>query len=362
MSGGKSGETGQRLVPVQILLDIEKRFTGFPVPTGPFDPSTASQQLLRTYGLPPRPDANRQPLIRETWDKGFGKPLNLQAFTVQPNLVEDTQYRLYRDQVTDMSFEGSHVETSSNWSGAYITANQDRRFLQIWGYWTIPNYLNLPPAAMQGPPGIPYVCANWIGLDGQRLYLDSSLPQMGTVSIRQPDGTTTAQSWMQWWARGVAGSAPVPIGLAVNPGNQVFCVLTAWDPQTVIGVMVNLSTATGTVVMGTSPTVTLPDGSMVQPDIAGSTAEWIMERPRVVGQTTIYNFPDYGETEFDFCLAVESDDVDIFALFNGIPQQLQGARRIRMFQTLTDPARTAFISMPRKLNDTAIRVKYGGFA
>jgi hypothetical protein len=33
-----------------------------------------------------------------------------------------------------------------------------------------------------------------------------------------------------------------------------------------------------------------------------------------------------------------------------------------MFQTLTDPARTAFISMPRKLNDTAIRVKYGGFA
>ena len=87
-----------------------------------------------------------------------------------------------------------------------------------------------------------------------------------------------------------------------------------------------------------------------------------MERPRVVGQTMIYNFPDYGETEFDFCLAVESDDVDIFALFNGIPQQLQGARRIRMFQTLTDPARTAFISMPRKLNDTAIRVKYGGFA
>jgi hypothetical protein len=220
----------------------------------------------------------------------------------------------------------------------------------------------LPPAAMQGPPDIPYVCANWIGLDGQRLYLDSSLPQMGTVSIRQPDGTTTAQSWMQWWARGVANSAPVPIGLAVNPGNQVFCVLTAWDPQTVIGVMVNLSTGTGTVAKGTSPTVTLPDGSMVQPDIAGSTAEWIMERPRVVDQTTIYNFPDYGETEFDFCVAVESDHVDIFSLFNGIPQQLQGARRIRMFQMLTDPARTTFISMPRKLNDTAIRVKYGGFA
>ena len=208
---------------------------------------------------------------------------------------------------------------------------------------------------------IPYVCANWIGLDGQRLYLDSSLPQMGTVSIRQNDGTTTAQSWMQWWARGAASSAPVPLGLAVNPGDQVLCVLTACDPKTVIGVMLNLSTGTGIVAQATSPSVTLPDGSMVRPDIAGATAEWIVERPQVVGQTTIYNFPDYGETEFDCCLAVEGDDVDIVSLFNGIPQQLQGARRTRMFQMLTDPARTAFISMPRKLNDTAIRVKYGGF-
>ena len=53
--------------------------------------------------------------------------------------------------------------------------------------------------------------------------------------------------------------------------------------------------------------------------------------------------------------------MDIFSLFNGTAQELQGARRIRMFSVLANPARTEFISMPRKLNDSSVRVKYGSF-
>jgi hypothetical protein len=366
MSGEQSGRTGFKLVPVQVMEDLEKRFKGFPVPGGRFDPSTASPQLLRKYGLPPRPDTGCQKLLRQAWDRGFGRALRLQEFRFHLDLVEDTQYRLFTDQAVGVSFEGSRFETSSNWSGAYITANQDRQFLQIWGTWTIPGNLQLPPVPQRGPAGIPYICANWIGLDGQRQYLDSSLPQMGTVSIRQADGTTTAQAWIQWWASGVLNSAPLPLGLAVNPGNEVLCVLTAWDPQTVICVMVNLSSNVAMAVQGTAPSVTLPDGTMVRPSIAGATAEWIVERPKVPDpapgqQPTSYNFPDYGEAEFGLCVAVEGDGVDIFSLFNGLPQQLQGARRIRMFDVLSNPARTVFISMPRKLDDTSIRVRYGSF-
>lgn len=361
MSGEQSAESGQKIVPAPILDDLEKRFEGFPVPNEPFNPSTASPQLLRTYGLPPRPDPDSQPLLRQVWNSGFGRRLKLQAFAVERTLVEDTKYRLFRDRLVDTSFEGSRFETSSNWSGAYITANQDRQFLQIWGAWTIPYNLKLPPVPQQGPGGIPYACANWIGLDGQRLYLDSSLPQIGTVSTLQANGTTAAQAWIQWWASESPNAVPLPLELTVNPRDKVLCVLTAWDPRTVVCAMVNLSTNTAMTVQGTAPTVKLPDGSSVQPSIAGATAEWIVERPRIVGRTTTYNFPDYGETEFASCIAVEGDDVDIFSLFGGLPQQLQGARRIRMFEVLTDPARTAFISMPRKLDDTSIRVRYGGF-
>ena len=347
---------------LNIVDDVQKGFHGFPVPSGPFDASLASPALLRRYGLPPRPDPDAQPLLRQVWNRGFGAPLTLQKFPfVRAALVEETRYQTYEIPLSD-----TRVETSSNWSGAYLTANRDKQFLQIWGVWTVPAHLRLPPPPFQGRPGVEYRCATWIGLDGQRLYFDSSLPQIGTSSTLKANGSTTVKAWVQWWARGIANAQPQRLGLAVAPGNQVLAVLTAWDSQSVIFVMVNLSDMSAIAVKGTAPTVNL-DGISATPQIAGATAEWIVERPAipnqplVYGKPPLYNFPDYGCIEFDLCMAVEGESVDIFSLFGGLPQDLQGERLIRMFDVLFNPARTAFISMPRKLNDTAVRVQYGGF-
>ena len=80
--------------------------------------------------------------------------------------------------------------------------------------------------------------------------------------------------------------------------------------------MVNLSTSPPTAVpiMMVAPMVTLPDGSTVQPEIAGATAEWIVERPKVPPQPdqppNRYNFPNYGQSGFDYCVAVAGDRVD----------------------------------------------------
>jgi hypothetical protein len=51
--------------------------------------------------------------------------------------------------------------------------------------------------------------------------------------------------------------------------------------------------------------------------------------------------------------------VDIFSLFNGVPQDLTGARRIRMFDVLGD--RTQYISMASKLDNLTLQTKYGSF-
>ncbi|MDR3530092.1 MAG: G1 family endopeptidase [Rhodopila sp.] len=348
-----------------VVDRLMKQFEGFPVPTGLFDPSTARPYQLRKYGLPPKPDPYRQPLLRQVWDRGFGRPMKLQPFAFSKDvldLLDNVQYRPIPRSLDVIPVGETRIETSTNWSGAYITANQDRQFLQIWGTWTIPDNLQLPPPSRQGPANIPYVCSNWIGLDGQRLYLDSSLPQIGTASTLA-NGITTAQAWTQWWARKNTNTAPLPIGLAVNPGDDVLCVLTAWDPKTVVFVMVNLShpVPVGMAIQG-SPPVQLPGGKTVHPDIAGATAEWILERPKVVGQpTTPCNFPDYGHTKFDLCVAVEGDAVDIFSWSTGLSQVLRGTRLLRMFQMFFDPARTEFISMPTKLDELSVRVKYGGF-
>jgi hypothetical protein len=360
VSAAPAGQSKPENVSDDTIDDLQKRIQGFPVPDGLFDPSIASPALLREYGLPPRPDPSSQPLLRQVWDRGFGAPLTLKEFQFDKGLAEATEYRLQLRQADELPFAETRFETSLNWSGAYITANRNRQFLQIWGIWRVPDNLRLPPAPFQGPVGVDYICSNWIGLDGQRLYFDSSLPQIGTSStLPAGGGPTTAQAWIQWWARGM-DTVPVPLGLAVAPGNQVLSVLTAWDPQTVTLVMVNLSTMQAQAVEATAPMVKL-DGTMATPQIAGATAEWIVERPRIPGKKELYNFPDYGHSEFDFCVAVEGEGVDIFSLFAGLPQQLQAARRIRMFEVLFNPARTAFISMPRKGSDTSVRVRYGGF-
>ncbi len=282
--------------------------------------------------------------------------------------MEATDYRPQVRRRAERLIAETRFETSPNWAGAYITANQGKHFLQIWGVWTIPANLTLPPQPFQGPGGIPYVCANWIGLDGQRFYFDSSLPQIGTSSTLA-NGATTVQAWTQWWARqrGINNTPPVPLPspFTVAPGNQVSAVLTATDPTTVVCVMVNLSTRPPTAmpVEITAPPVNLPDETTAMPEIAGATAEWIVERPAIPGQSppTLYNLPDYHKTEFDFCVAVEGDSVNIASLLTGMPQELEGERLIRMFDVLQNPNRTAYISMTKRKSDTAVRVRYGGF-
>ena len=357
-------------VPPSVIEELKKRFKGFPVPVPPrpVDLTTVSPEQLEQYGLPPRPDPATQPLLRELWDRAFGKPVILEHFSVEEELIEDVRYRPQVRRVYERLVTATRFETSRNWSGAYITANRGKHFIQIWGFWTIPSNLNLPPG---GSAGIDYVCSNWIGLDGQRLYFDSSLPQIGTQSTLQANGTIKAEAWTQWWARDLlTNKPPLPLpNFAVAPGDQVAAVLTVIDPQTVNCVMVNLSLLTGTSVVATSPPVILPDSTIAMPEIAGATAEWVLERPAVYpplldpfGDPLLDNFPDYGETEFDFCLAVEGDSVDIGSLPTGLPQMLQGARRIRMFEVLQSPERAALISMPERTSDTTLQISYGGFS
>ena len=83
-----------------------------------------------------------------------------------------------------MSASSTKFETSTNWSGAYVTSNRFKKFVQIWGFWRVPEHLDLPPLGKTVTrPGLPYTCSNWIGLDGQRRYFNSSLPQMGTSQL-----------------------------------------------------------------------------------------------------------------------------------------------------------------------------------
>lgn len=350
--------TGQEALQASSLV---RRFTGFPGAER-FNPAEAQVDELLRYGLPPRPDADLQPLARQAWDHAFGKEMRLKPFMMSHDLLKAVDYRLLPRHLETLSAAQTRFENSSNWSGAYVAANHSQHLLQIWGLWTIPDGLRPPPPPFSGDPGKDYKVATWVGLDGQRRYFDSSLPQVGTTSILQPDGTRWAQAWVQWWARDELSLKLIPMTLKVQPGQPVLCVLTVQGPQEVVCVVINCGVVPFTAqAVQVCPPFAKVSGGSARPSIAGATAEWVVERPRDVNADRFENFPNYGYTQFDFCVAVEGNALNLQSVQQGLPMELQGAREIRMFQTLTGPARTRYISIPYKTNNTTLNVRYGRF-
>ena len=339
-----------------------QRVTAFPVPAENFDPTQAAPEELVRFGLPPRPDADAQPRLREAWDRAFGQPVMLLPFMIERGLQDLVRHRI-QPKLAARPAARTRFEASSNWSGAYVSASGGRGFVQVWGMWTVPDGLKVPPPPFQGDPAKDYKVAAWIGLDGQRRYFDSSLPQVGVTSILQPDGTRRAEAWVQWWARDEMNIQIVVLPIPVQPGQTVACVLTVLGPQEVACVVVNLSAMPVTVqaVSIIPPMAKAAGGGPARPSVTGATAEWVIERPRDVDLPRFENFPDYGQTRFDLCLAVEGGSPDFASVLDGQAVGLTGARDIRMFEMLDGPARTQYISMPRKVNSGTLRVRYGGF-
>ena len=129
------------------------------LPPPGFDPLRASQEDLARYGLPPRPDPLAQPLLYRAFATVFSPPLDF----VAPG-IEDVEF--IGEQVPQPATPigtPSPTELSTNWSGAYIEANQSRMFVQIVARWSVP-VLALPPPIGRVPPdpATIYDSSTWI--------------------------------------------------------------------------------------------------------------------------------------------------------------------------------------------------------
>jgi hypothetical protein len=331
----------------------------FDIPPESLDLLTATAEQLRAYGVPPRPDPELQPQLNEVWSSFFvPRPIFVPAEITE---IPD-RFRPVTAASVPILLRTTRYETSRNWCGAYIEPNYDRVFVQVSGRWIVPT----PSPPPNADPQV-YACSTWIGLDGQRRYIDSSLPQTGTwqAVTLAAGGSRTVETyaWFQWWARDYAGTAPGRIwSVPVDPGDEVACMVRVWQPSVAAVYVRNLRTRRLAHFRVHAPTVTLPGGHPHQFTISGATAEWIMERPTHLGSDELYDLADYGSADLLQLHAVEADPtVHNWPWVVGTNQVLKGARLIRMYDRLKDPGRTAFISMPGKESDTAVRVTYGGF-
>jgi hypothetical protein len=331
-----------------LLREVERTTIRFPLPPPGFDPVGAQPEDLARFGIPPKPDPNLQETLSKLWHRLFsGKPTFVEARFSFESL------RLQRGFPPRRVAGGTRLQTSLNWSGAFITPRRGRMFTEIYGSWTVPEVS--APVAMSDDE---YRSSAWIGLDGQRRYLDSSLPQIGTAHVVSVDAHTDIPStttWWQWWLRDHA-YPPVTLSLAVEPCHVVIASLIVVG-ETLVKFIIKNET-TGQICspfIKQAPLATLPNGlSPVQVKVSGATAEWVLERPTIWGSDRLYELPDYGKLEFEGCQAVSA----LAPRGTGRAQSLFGARLINMYRVGTNPYRTVTISKADRLDAESVTTSY----
>jgi hypothetical protein len=296
-------------------LNDRARTRRFDSPGADYDPLTADGPHLDRLGFPPRPDAATQSELRDLWFMMFTPPLAPIDFdfVLYPPVEENALRR--------GSSAGSRGrQTSLNWSGASIVARNGEMFTDVVGAWHVPTVSvpTNPPAGVTD-----FRSSTWIGLDGQRSYINATLPQIGTAQRVERISATvdkvTTYSWLEWFP---TIKEVTLTGLPISPGHRVAAWLRVIppdptaipaEPMAVRMLIMNLSFPGPKPYAAFQipvPRVTFPPGSpfKVQPEVAGATAEWIMERPTAPTGLP-RELPHFDEVVFNPCFALTAPDL-----------------------------------------------------
>ncbi len=311
---------------------LNARVHFYEIPDQGFNPLEATPAELDRYGIPRRPDPQIHARSAAFWLEMFAPPLN---FVDQILLLSETSQRISKElRVTSTG----QREASLNWSGLYVTPRDGRQITEIHGRWTVPT-VSVPDGM---PPGDEYSSSIWIGLDGQRRYFDSSLPQIGTTQSINDPNKPPYWSWCQWWLRDNPDTyQPALLAVPVAPGNVMMASIHVLSATRAHFLLKN-QTTNDFVTFDLDAPVDAMTGR--RPLISGATAEWITERPTNVDTGEMYVLPDYGEVQFTNCLTVRAEPPRLGPPGSGIEQTLDGARLIRMYEVRRQPSRTATIS------------------
>ncbi|OCK90095.1 uncharacterized protein K441DRAFT_666782 [Cenococcum geophilum 1.58] len=263
-----------------------------PVPKGPsvapplsFAPGSATDEELKKYIYPPRPNPASSPKHYAVWQ---------QIASCRPQHVPTTM----------SEFQTTGLEESRNWSGAVLPSTPPDDavpFDCVIGSWIIPNLH--PRRAQNAFKDGDYQCYTWVGLDG---WTNSDCLKIGVVlELVVINGKIQKRStYAAILFRGEAEDTMnvyVFSNFVVNPGDLV----TGWawvtdddDCTTGNGWICNRSSN-----KWVSASIDAPDGVVYE----GTSAEWIVagKNPDAEGADA---FPNYGATVFFNGLAHRKED------------------------------------------------------
>jgi hypothetical protein len=244
--------------------------TTAPAPPEGFDPVTASDDELATYGFPPRPDEYDSPSAYHAW----AKAMKASPERLAPALALTNHFN---GPVAGPGKTANGEIASSNWSGfAYTTSTKS------YGSTSINSVAMeyVVPVASQASGkctgGWDY-SSSWAGIDG---FNNDDVLQAGTESdVACVSGTRTTHydAWYEWFPN----YEVVITNLAVSPGDDMY--VHVWSTSATSGhaYLVNYNTNKSVTIAFSAPSGTR---------LAGSSAEWVVERPMVGSLTTLTNY------------------------------------------------------------------------
>jgi hypothetical protein len=291
-----------------------KGVTVFAAPPKGFDPLTATNRELLSYGLPQRPDKTADAKGYESWERAMlalkpsaaagaghtsSNPMTATDVKAQPytsrEMMGGKQTAGPIDDVSGVTFY-----TSGNWSGIANTNklktwNKNTSFDEVVSIWNVP-VANHPFGNLPCTEG-PWFEVTWNGIDG---FNNGDVVQGGSTSYWDDGGCggpIQYYGWVEWYPSYpiltiYCGSSPC----AVGPGDD-FEVITFGAPGTAEQfVFVEDITQQWSGTFG----LTYVTG----PGVVGSSAEYIVERPCCNG-SNLYPLGNYVFEFFDDSFAYD---------------------------------------------------------
>lgn len=249
--------------------DVLRRMRTYPSSPRRFDPHTASQEELLRYGFPRRPDPEKEPQQARLWKRAFVRPVRF----VEAKLAIDPIMSA-RDPLRQKGYEFA----GARWAGAIKLMSQaegsDFRepATMVFGQCQLPDVLAVTPTRKMA-------VAFWVGMDGHPSLGEPAAKQVLQAGVaaqvsrgRWPWSSTSIKwwAWTEWYTELHKDPAVAVKNFPVAPGDMVFVVVCAPQPDFGFVSMLNISRG-----IGVSVGIEAPPGIVAH----GHSAEWIVEAP-----------------------------------------------------------------------------------
>jgi hypothetical protein len=242
---------------VVYLSDEEtlKHVTAFDAPPEGFDPNVADDRLLLRHGIPRRPHAQREPLLRKLWDSAFAsKPRFIKAEIAIDPIMSKRRRPVLDKRVESLDF------SPSGWAGDVVLVstknyNPPEPVNTVYGEWFIPNV-----TPVSNEPAGNQTVGFWVGIDG---FTNGQVLQAGSAATVNGNNVTN-WVWTEWFPLGAIQVTNFPI----KPGDYLTVLVCAPQPDHGYCSMLNKTTN-----QATSIGITPPGGVTN----IGASAEWIVE-------------------------------------------------------------------------------------